>query len=156
MPSFLRIFLIGASLTFLHCDAAGFSRINLTRDTTIEAAGDSIYLTAVDEMAQYPGGMNALVDFLSNKVQYPTLARARGDQGSVFVSFIVEKNGTLSQINIVKGISEELDQESIRVVKLFPAWIPGKKDGRVVRTRYVLPIKYKLQEAKKLKRKDWH
>jgi len=155
MPNFLRILLIASCLIFLHYGAAGFSRINIARDTTVEAEGDSVYLTA-DEMAQYPDGMDALVAFLSKNVQYPTRARMQGDQGSVFVSFVVEKSGQISHINIVKGISEELDQESIRIVKLFPPWIPGKKDGRVVRTRFVLPIKYKLQEPKKLKRKDWH
>jgi protein TonB len=155
MPNFLRILLIASCLILLHYSVVGFSRINMARDTTVEAEGDSVYLAA-DEMAQYPGGMDALVAFLSKNVQYPTLARRQGDQGSVFVSFVVEKSGTISQINIVKGISDELDQESIRIVKLFPAWIPGKKDGRVVRTRFVLPIKYKLQEPKKLKRKDWH
>ncbi|HTF16700.1 MAG TPA: energy transducer TonB [Chryseolinea sp.] len=155
MPNSSRILLISASLTFLHFGAAGYSHINMIRDTTVEAKGDSIYLDA-DEMAQYPGGMDALAAFLANKVQYPARARTRGDQGSVFVSFIVEKDGTLSDIKIAKGISEELDQESIRVVRLFPPWIPGKKDGIVARTRFVLPIKYKLQEVKKLRRRDWH
>lgn len=107
-------------------------------------------------MAQYPGGMDALAKFLARTVRYPANARRYGIQGTVFVSFVVEKDGSISMAEIVKGLSDDLNEESLRVVGLMPAWSPGRQDGNIVRSRFVLPLKFKLAEPKRIKRKDYH
>ena len=158
----MKCFLCNASLCtclILLSFSAAFSSSSafMSADTTVQAAADSIFKT-VDEPASYPGGMDALVKFLQHNVRYPASARKNGEQGSVFVSMLVDKSGALSDFEIIKGVSESLDQEALRVVALFPGWIPGKNKGAVVRSRFVLPIKFKLAEGepKKLKRRDWH
>ena len=82
--------------------------------------------------------------FIGMNLRYPTAARKNGDQGTVFISFIVGKDGILSRINLVKGVSFECDEEAIRVVRAMPAWEPGYQRGRKVKSRFVLPIKFKL------------
>lgn len=137
----------------LHVNA--FSR-HLPKSDTASVGTDSIF-TVVDKMAEYPGGMNALVKFLQHNIRYPAEARRHGDQGSVFVSFVVEKDGTISNPAVVKGVTMELDDEAMRVISLMPNWLPGSmSDGTIVASRFVLPIKFKLAEPKKLRRRDYH
>lgn len=94
--------------------------------------------------AEFKGGMEAMYTFIMRNMTYPKKARRNGDEGSVFVQFIVERNGNLSGIEVIKGVSEEIDQESVRVVKSMPTWTPGRVRGKLVKSRFVLPIKFKL------------
>jgi protein TonB len=98
----------------------------------------------VEQQAEYPGGLESMAKFLQKNVKYPAAARRMGIEGSVFVSFVVDKEGKISDPQVVKGISAECDKEAIRVVNLMPPWKPGKQNGRAVKSRFVLPIKFKL------------
>lgn len=104
---------------------------------------DGVY-NIVDTQAEFPGGIDALVTYLSSNVKYPAVARKDGVQGTTFISFVVNKDGSLSDFEVVKGLSAETDKEALRVVSGSPNWIPGKHQGEVVRSRFVLPIKFKL------------
>lgn len=93
---------------------------------------------------EYTGGYSAMAQHLYRNLQYPTPAKRKGIQGSVFVSFVVGVDGRLSDVKTLKGVDSDLDHEAIRVVKLMPKWNPGLQRGRPVKTRFVLPIKFKL------------
>lgn len=110
--------------------------------TTIES--DSLIYTVVDEMPQFNGGDSTLVNYIKEYVHYPATITTPGVyEGRVFVNFIVEKDGTLSNIKVLKGIGEEFDAEAVRAVKEMPAWIPGKLNGELVRVSFTLPINFK-------------
>ncbi len=101
--------------------------------------------TVVEEPCQFPGGMGALMKFLSKNINYPEIAQDNGIQGRVIVSFIVEKDGLPSNVKVVRGIDPALDKEAVRVVKKMPAWKPGKQQGKSVRQRFTLPVVFRLQ-----------
>jgi TonB family protein len=93
---------------------------------------------------EYNGGENARIKYLQESIKYPDFARERGIQGTVYTTFIVEKDGKLSQIRILRGIGGGCDEEAIRVVKAMPNWNPGKEKGKPVRVQFNMPIKYTL------------
>ena len=99
----------------------------------------------VEEMPQYPGGENALMDYVSKNVVYPKEAQEKGISGRVFVGFIVEKDGSVSNVKVLRGIGGGCDEEAVRVIKGMPKWKPGKQDGKPVRVSYMMPIIFKLQ-----------
>jgi protein TonB len=105
---------------------------------------DKVFLV-VEQPAEFDGGMAAMYKFIGKNLKYPASARRMGIEGSVFVSFIVDKAGVISDVQVVKGISADCDKEAERVVKQMPNWKPGKQNGRAVKSKFVLPIKFKLQ-----------
>jgi len=109
-----------------------------------EEVDEDVIFTVVEQQAEFPGGMEALVKFLQKNVKYPAIARRMGVEGSVFVSFVVDRAGAISDIQVVKGISAECDKEATRVVGMMPPWKPGKQNGKAVKSRFVLPVKFKL------------
>lgn len=104
---------------------------------------DVVY-TIVDKEASYPGGIEALNTFLARNIIYPTLAKQKNIQGKVIISFIIEKNGSISNIKIVKDIGEGCGEEGVRIVKLMPKWKPAQQKGEPVRQQFVLPVLFKL------------
>lgn len=110
------------------------------------ANNDTTIYTIVDEMPQFQGGDSALVEYITHNVHYPQAEKAQGIQGKVFVGFVVEKDGSISNVEVKRGIGEECDAEAVRVVKDMPAWIPGKRKGEPVRVSSMLPINYKIVE----------
>jgi len=98
----------------------------------------------VEEMPQYPGGPQALFKFLSENVKYPAEAEKAGIQGRVIATFVVEKDGSISQPTVVKSVNPLLDAEAIRVISAMPNWIPGKQNGKVVRVKYTVPLSFNL------------
>lgn len=108
---------------------------------------DNVY-TVVEESATPSGGIQDFYGFLAQNISYPKEARGNGVQGKVFVSFIVETDGSLSDLQISKGVSDALDAEAIRVVKLSPKWNPAKHKGAIVRQRMVLPINFMIDQPK--------
>ena len=112
----------------------------------------------VEEMPQYPGGPQALFKFLGENVQYPAEAEKAGIQGRVIATFVVEKDGSISQPTIVKSVYPLLDAEAIRVISAMPNWIPGKQNGKVVRVKYTVPLSFNLdgggEEVDRLCRED--
>lgn len=95
-------------------------------------------------MPQYEGGMEAMIKFLRNKMRYPAIARRLGTQGSVFVSFVINTDGSIIQAKVIKGISKECDEEALRVISMMPRWQAGRQGNVPVMVRMVLPIKFQL------------
>ena len=106
---------------------------------------DKIY-TVVQQQPEFPGGYDAMIEFLRNNLQYPTEARQQGIEGTVYVSFVIGKDGTLSDPKVIRGISAEADAEALRVMQLSPPWTPGKQNKQPVAVRFVLPIKFQLDQ----------
>lgn len=98
----------------------------------------------VEEMPDFPGGMVALMEYISKNVRYPAAAHAKGVQGRVIVQFIVEKDGSISSPKIVKSVDPDLDAEALRVASAMPKWKPGKQKGKEVRVKYTVPIMFRL------------
>ena len=99
-----------------------------------------------DEMPEFPGGYPAFVDFISRNVIYLRIAQEYGIEGTVFVSFVVEKDGSITQVQVLRGIFKPLDEEAMRVVKMMPRWKPGKQNGNPVRVRYKVPISFAFND----------
>lgn len=101
---------------------------------------------AVEQQAEFPGGMAALMKWLSNNIRYPEAAQQNDVQGRVIVKFVVEKDGSVSQVQILKGVDKDLDKEALRVVNKMPKWQAGKNNGVAVRSYFTLPVNFRLQQ----------
>lgn len=116
-------------------------------DVSISApAEDKKIYTSVDETAEYAdGGMQGLMRFLMNNIRYPEEAYKNDIQGRVIVKFVIEKDGSIADAQVIKGVDPQLDKEALRVVNAMPAWIPGKVKGEPVASCFTLPVTFKLQ-----------
>jgi len=101
--------------------------------------------TVVESMPTYPGGVAARMKFLQENIKYPQMARESGIQGTVYVTFVVEPDGSVSDVRVLRGIGGGCDEEAVRVIKAMPKWIPGKQRGKPVRVQFNMPIKFTLQ-----------
>lgn len=101
--------------------------------------------TVVEQMPMYPGGDAALMGYLRDNIKYPTVAAENGVQGRVVVGFVVERDGSITDVNILRGADPSLDREAMRVVKSMPRWNPGKQNGSAVRVKYQVPVSFRLQ-----------
>lgn len=99
----------------------------------------------VEKMPLFPGGQDGLIAFLAKTIQYPKEAQEKGLQGRVVCSFIVEKDGSLSDVTVIRGIDPLLDQEALRVISVMPKWTPGTQRGKAVRVKYTVPLTFTLQ-----------
>lgn len=99
----------------------------------------------VEQMPSFPGGDAALMRYLSKNIKYPPLAEENGIQGRVICSFVVERDGSVSDIRIKRSVDPSLDKEAMRVVSAMPKWIPGRQNGQMVRVKYTLPVTFRLQ-----------
>lgn len=106
---------------------------------------DQTVFEIVEEQPEFPGGMEGFMKYLSKNINYPESAVDNGIQGKVMVRFVVERDGSATQVEIMKGVDPALDKESIRVVKAMPKWKPGKQQGKTVRTRFIVPVVFRLQ-----------
>lgn len=113
-------------------------------EVTGEDVEEDVIFTVVEQSAEFAGGIAALKKFLQDNMVYPGVARRRGVEGSVYVTFVIDKRGAISDIQVLKGISSECDEEAIRVVGIMPPWKPGKQSGHPVSSRFVLPLKFTL------------
>ena len=112
--------------------------------TTTENPEEVVYIS-VEELPSFPGGDKARIDFISSIIKYPAVAQDAGIQGIVYVSFIVNRDGKIVDIQVPRGIHEILDNEAVRVIQLMPPWNPGKQHGKPVRTKIFLPVSFNLQ-----------
>lgn len=131
-----KIIMLLATL-FLFCGTTVFAQ-NANEDT------NKAY-EVVDEMPSFTGGQGALNLFLANNVKYPAVAAENGIQGRVLVSFIVERDGSLSNVKVERSVDPALDKEAVRVVKAMPKWQPGKAKGSTVRVKFTVPIVFSMQ-----------
>ena len=99
----------------------------------------------VEEMPEFPGGMGECLKFLMKNAKYPTISQENGVQGKVSVKFVIEKDGSIADPVVVRGVDPYLDKEALRVVKSMPKWKPGKQRGKPVRVSYTVPVIFKLQ-----------
>ena len=109
-----------------------------------EVATDKV-LEKAEVMPEFPGGEQAMMKFVAENVQYPEEAKEKEISGRVLVGFIVEKDGSIADVKVVKGIGGGCDEEAVRVVKAMPKWKPGMDKGKPVRVHYMLPLIFKLQ-----------
>lgn len=106
--------------------------------------GSDAVFFIVENMPEFPGGDEALRKYIANAVTYPDGAKKEGIQGKVYVSFVVEKDGSVGDAKIERGVDPSLDKEALRVVKALPIWKPGKQRGEAVRVQYTVPINFAL------------
>ncbi|MEI9921943.1 MAG: TonB family protein [Bacteroidota bacterium] len=100
--------------------------------------------TTVEIQPEFVGGFSEMMKFIAKNTRYPSSARRMGQEGTVFISFVVNADGTITDVQPLKGIQADCDKEAIRVISAMPAWKPGKQNGKAVKVRFVVPIKYKL------------
>lgn len=112
---------------------------------------DTSVFSTIDVLPQFPGGLPALSKFLSENMKYPAEAKKNNIEGKVYCSFIVEKDGSVNDIQIKRGIGYGCDEEAVRVLSLSPKWIPGKQNGKEVKVSYVMPISFQLNKSAKTK-----
>ena len=127
--------------------------VDMTEETVIEEVvfeeapeeeeAEEIF-TIVEDQPGFPGGMPAFYQFVSKNMKYPNTARRMGIEGKVFVQFVVDKDGTITEVQAIKGIGAGCDEEAVRVLKSSPKWSPGKQRGKSVKVRMILPITFKL------------
>ena len=133
------------------------------KDRTVEAVRNDIAVAApppppapkpevsnkvfdvVEEMPSFPGGQGALMSFLSSNIKYPVVAQENGVQGRVIVGFVVERDGSITDVKVMRSVDPSLDREAQRVVKSMPKWKPGKQNGSAVRVKYTVPVVFRLQ-----------
>ena len=99
----------------------------------------------VEQMPSFPGGPSALMQYLSSNIKYPVVAQENGVQGRVVVSFVVERDGSITDVQVARSVDPSLDREAQRVVRNRPRWIPGKQNGQAVRVKYNVPVAFRLQ-----------
>ncbi len=99
----------------------------------------------VEESPQFPGGIQKMYEYIQKNIRYPRMEKEAGIQGRVFVTFVVEKDGSITDVRVLKGVTEGLNKEAVRVIKSMPRWKPGKQRGRPVRVRVNLPINFILR-----------
>jgi protein TonB len=113
--------------------------------SVLEEPKKEAIFTVVEEQPSFPGGEEFRIAFLQQNIKYPEEAKELGIQGRVFVTYVVEADGSITDIRVLRGIGGGCDEEAIRVVSIMPKWIPGKQRGTPVRVQFNLPIKFTLQ-----------
>ena len=99
----------------------------------------------VEEMPEFPGGMGECMKFLGKNIKYPTISQENGVQGRVIVQFVVNRDGSIVDPVVVRGVDPYLDKEALRVIQMMPKWKPGKQRGKAVRVKYTVPVTFRLQ-----------
>jgi protein TonB len=111
----------------------------------VEEVTEEIFVV-VEEQPEFPGGNTAMMKFLSNNIKYPVIAQENGIQGRVITNFVVERDGSITDVQVVRGVDPSLDKEAIRVIQSMPKWKAGKQRGSAVRVRFTLPVVFRLQQ----------
>jgi periplasmic protein TonB len=142
-----HLYLIAICL-FFSCSVAFAQKTDSIRVNiyTPSDTGENRIFVSVQSPPEFHGGKNAFYRFLAHTIRYPPEARTADIQGKVIIHFIVEKDGSLSRIQVVKGIGGGCDEEAARVMKLSPKWNPGMQNGRPVRVSYIMPISFTLSQ----------
>ena len=112
--------------------------------STAQTKKNDMLFSVVEVMPQYPGGQIAMMKYIMENMKYPEQAMKKGIQGRVAVSFIVEKDGSISNVRPIHSVHTLLDKEAVRVAKSMPKWSPGKQHGKPVRVQLIVPIMFKL------------
>ena len=131
-------------------EAPAFDEANTEEQVTEEPVTQSkkVY-ESVEQMPEFPGGMEGLMRYLQQNVQYPPIAVQNNVQGRVVVQFIIDETGQVGDVEVVRSVSEEVDAEAVRVIKSMPKFEPGRQNGEPVAVWYTLPIAFKMQGDRK-------
>ena len=111
----------------------------------IEEEEEEVVFQVVEKMPEFPGGQQALFEYLSKNIRYPVIAQENGLQGRVICQFVVNQDGSIVDIVVVRSVDPSLDKEAERVIKSMPKWKPGEQRGKAVRVKYTLPVNFRLQ-----------
>ena len=115
-------------------------------EAPVEEEEEEVVFVVVETMPEFPGGQQALFKYLSENVKYPVIAQENGIQGRVICQFVVNKDGSIVDVEVVRsGGDASLDKEAVRVIKSMPKWKPGKQRGKAVRVKYTVPVNFRLQ-----------
>ncbi len=120
----------------------GLTTVNAQK--TVVAQKNQQVFDVVEQMPEYPGGMQALFEYLSQNLKYPEDAKEQKIEGRVIAIFVVETDGSISNVEVVKPVFPSLDAEAVRVLSAMPKWTPGMQSGKVVRVKYTVPINFSL------------
>ena len=110
-----------------------------------EVVDEDVIVDVAEIMPEYPGGTAALMKYLGTNIKYPTISQEMGSAGRVIVQFVVDKDGSISNPEVVRGVDAYLDKEAIRVISSMPKWRPGVQNGKKVRVKYTVPVVFRLQ-----------
>lgn len=105
---------------------------------------DETIFVVVEDMPEFPGGTQAMMNYLAESIKYPVGAQVKGVQGRVICQFVIDRNGKVTNPVVIRGVSPELDEEALRVISIMPDWKPGTQRGKAVRVKYTLPINFRL------------
>ena len=130
-------------IAILGCSQKKLTKSQNGQDTS-EVIQEKVYVK-VDQMPEFPGGEIGLRNYLNSSVKYPMEAQKNRIQGKVFVAFVIGNDGFVKNVKIVRGVDSFLDEESVRVVKSMPRWIPGREKGKAVAVAFTIPIGFMLQ-----------
>ncbi len=123
-----KLFLLSLLLLFINTSFAQ----NEQKEVVVDVA---------EQDPEYPGGREAMQRFIMSNFKYPEEAKVNGEQGTVYVQFVVYKDGTLGDVKVIKGVSESIDAEAVRVIKAMPKWKPGMQEGKCVNVMSIVPIR---------------
>lgn len=124
---------------------AVFGLTTVSAQKTVVAKKNQKVFDVVEQMPEYPGGQAALFEFISKNVKYPEDAVKKKVEGKVFVTFVVDTDGKITDVSLLKKVFPSLDAEAIRVISAMPNWIPGRQKGQVVRVKYTVPLIFRLK-----------
>lgn len=133
-----KLFFIMFALFATH--AMGYAQEDSTT-AKIETSVESV----IEKQPEFPGGMNALMQYLQRSIRYPAICQQQGVQGRVVVQFVVDTDGSITDIQVVKRVNPHLDKEAVRIISAMPKWIPGMQKGENVRVRYAIPVNFRLE-----------
>ncbi len=134
----------GADTSTVKKEVAPADNNSGTQTPTVNDKSENAVFTVVEEMPEYPGGTEAMNKFIAGNINYPQKAKENGVQGTVYVSFHIAEDGSVSNALIMRGIGSGCDEEALRVVKMMPKWKPGKQKGKTVKVSFTLPVKFRL------------
>ncbi len=126
------------SMAFVTSDGRSATPVRMERNAINEP----------EQQPEFPGGMEALMKYMGANLKYPKAAAANGEEGTVYVAYMVKADGSVSDVAVARGVSAELDAEAVRVVKAMPRWTPGSKDGKPANVKMTLPVKFQLDSTK--------
>ena len=124
---------------------AVFGLTTVSAQKTVVAKKNQKVFDVVEQMPEYPGGQAALFEYLSKNIKYPADAEKKKVEGKVFVTFVVDTDGKITDVSLMRKVFPSLDAEAVRVISAMPNWIPGKQKGQVVRVKYTVPIMFRLK-----------
>jgi len=136
---FYAAFVLGLLIIPVSVKAAGLPQ-NIDTDEDLTPI-----FSQVEEMPKFSGGHTEVLKYLHKNLRYPAIAQENGIQGRVVVQCVINKDGSVSDVQVLQGVDPALDKEALRVVSTMPRWTPGKQRGKPVRVRYTLPITFRLQ-----------